>query len=102
MMVVLPQLAPPGLSPRVRGEELILGPRALLRGIIPAGAGRRGRADDLQVVSRIIPEEERFAVLPTLEKELWQSQGFRYNETWHVLPTLEKELWQSAAPCRRP
>ena len=161
MMVVLPQLAPPGLSPRVRGEELILGPRALLRGIIPAGAGRRGRVDDLQsgvedhprggafrgladtrkgtvakplrslatadlrladtgkgtvakptgfptrprpsladtgkgTVAKPLAAQSRVCrVLPTLEKELWQSEARVAACSAFVLPTLEKELWQS-------
>ena len=34
-------------------------------------------------------------VLPTLEKELWQSLGDRREYWITVLPTLEKELWQS-------
>ena len=34
-------------------------------------------------------------VLPTLEKELWQSKGYVHLFDCVVLPTLEKELWQS-------
>ena len=37
----------------------------------------------------------RPAVLPTLEKELWQSQMTKDDLATTVLPTLEKELWQS-------
>ena len=34
-------------------------------------------------------------VLPTLEKELWQSYHPSMITGKFVLPTLEKELWQS-------
>ena len=37
-----------------------------------------------------------FRVLPTLEKELWQSLSCLFALFLRVLPTLEKELWQSA------
>ena len=36
-------------------------------------------------------------VLPTLEKELWQSASVPIFSSPEVLPTLEKELWQSWA-----
>ena len=41
---------------------------------------------------RILPSAR---VLPTLEKELWQSGGGLDGVEGEVLPTLEKELWQS-------
>ena len=42
-----------------------------------------------------IPPWERAVVLPTLEKELWQSWSRAADWAELVLPTLEKELWQS-------
>ena len=33
--------------------------------------------------------------MPTLEKELWQSEAESQDLGYDVLPTLEKELWQS-------
>ena len=47
-------------------------------------------------VAKLFPHlGEQFAVLPTLEKELWQSFGTIAMSCAGVLPTLEKELWQS-------
>ena len=40
---------------------------------------------------------DRLTVLPTLEKELWQSADGSLDKKHLVLPTLEKELWQSSS-----
>lgn len=96
-MVVLPQLAPPGLSPRVRGEELILGPRALLRGIIPAGAGRRGRVDDLQSGVEDHPRGGAFRGLAdtgkgTVAKQMWGIVR-QYVVLCQILPQILDGYW---------
>ena len=47
------------------------------------------------MAKRVAGERLKDGVLPTLEKELWQSHDDVVRQAKAVLPTLEKELWQS-------